>query len=318
MQIFHIRRWVIRMLYSVVDLGRQAVMECWRHTVSVEMPERSVRPAVLVIPGGGYSYISDRECEPVASAFFAKGFHVFVLRYAVGKDADKGRPFMNAMAAIVMLRRKAEDWGIAASKIAVCGFSAGGHLAAASGILSHTKEWLYEVGCTEGENLPNAVILGYPVIRELLRITGSVRCIDVAPRLHFFAGTWECIRAMCQSDHGLKGLFSADDDRLSYYLDSTQSKLLKAYGLYYDQAMNLFFFSTDIRLERIQSIAKERTNMEYCLLGNERKSNGLHVFTHENRLANEEICQKIIDLCVFAQERSIPFAFPLQRLDLVL
>ena len=64
MQIFHIRRWVIRMLYSVVDLGRQAVMECWRHTVSVEMPERSVRPAVLVIPGGGYSYISDRECEP--------------------------------------------------------------------------------------------------------------------------------------------------------------------------------------------------------------------------------------------------------------
>lgn len=164
MQIFHIRRWVIRMLYSVVDLGRQAVMECWRHTVSVEMPERSVRPAVLVIPGGGYSYISDRECEPVASAFFAKGFHVFVLRYAVGKDADKGRPFMNAMAAIVMLRRKAEDWGIAASKIAVCGFSAGGHLAAASGILSHTKEWLYEVGCTEGENLPNAVILGYPVI----------------------------------------------------------------------------------------------------------------------------------------------------------
>ena len=155
-------------------------------------------------------------------------------------------------------------------------------------------------------------------IRELLRITGSVRCIDVAPRLLFFAGTWECIRAMCQSDHGLKGLFSADDDRLSYYLDSTQSKLLKAYGLYYDQAMNLFFFSTDIRLERIQSIAKERTNMEYCLLGNERKSNGLHVFTHENRLANEEICQKIIDLCVFAQERSIPFAFPLQRLDLVL
>ena len=100
----------------------------------------------------------------MASAFFAKGFHVFVLRYAVGKDADKGRPFMNAMAAIVMLRRKAEDWGIAASKIAVCGFSAGGHLAAASGILSHTKEWLYEVGCTEGENLPNAVILGYPVI----------------------------------------------------------------------------------------------------------------------------------------------------------
>ena len=74
MQIFHIRRWVIRMLYSVVDLGRQAVMECWRHTVSVEMPERSVRPAVLVIPGGGYSYISDRECEPVCAPAGANKF----------------------------------------------------------------------------------------------------------------------------------------------------------------------------------------------------------------------------------------------------
>lgn len=30
MQIFHIRRWVIRMLYSVVDLGRQAVTRPFR------------------------------------------------------------------------------------------------------------------------------------------------------------------------------------------------------------------------------------------------------------------------------------------------
>ena len=60
--------------YSVVDLGRQAVMECCRHTVSVEMPERSVRPAVLVIPGGGYSYkMCIRDRYPFVQKFYVKG-----------------------------------------------------------------------------------------------------------------------------------------------------------------------------------------------------------------------------------------------------
>ena len=54
---------------------------------SDELLNARVRPAVLVLPGGGYFMTSDREAEPVALAYLAEGFNAFVLRYAVGADA---------------------------------------------------------------------------------------------------------------------------------------------------------------------------------------------------------------------------------------
>ena len=41
----------------------------------------SRRPAMLVIPGGGYAMCSDREADPVALAYLKAGFQAFVLRY---------------------------------------------------------------------------------------------------------------------------------------------------------------------------------------------------------------------------------------------
>ena len=43
------------------------------------------RPAVMVIPGGGYAMCSDGEAEIVAYPYLAAGFHAFVLRYSVGE-----------------------------------------------------------------------------------------------------------------------------------------------------------------------------------------------------------------------------------------
>ncbi|MGN0976999.1 MAG: alpha/beta hydrolase [Faecousia sp.] len=109
--------------------------------------ERS-RPAVLVCPGGGYVYCSPREGEPVALSYAARGFHAFLLRYSVGKDAAGFTPLEEVSWAIGYIRENAERWNIDPRKIAVCGFSAGGHLALSSGLLA--------------ENKPNAMILGYP------------------------------------------------------------------------------------------------------------------------------------------------------------
>lgn len=50
---------------------------------SEEMEPDRIRPAILILPGGGYAMTSDREAEPVALQFLAKGFAVFVLRYSV-------------------------------------------------------------------------------------------------------------------------------------------------------------------------------------------------------------------------------------------
>lgn len=106
------------------------------------------RPAVLVCPGGGYVYCSPREGEPVALSYAARGFHAFVLTYSTAQDAAGFAPLEEVSWAIGCIRENADAWRIDSNKIAVCGFSAGGHLALSSGLLA--------------ENKPNAMILGYP------------------------------------------------------------------------------------------------------------------------------------------------------------
>ena len=107
------------------------------------------RPAILVIPGGGYVYCARSEGEPVAIGYNARGFHAFVLRYSTALDAAGFKPLEEASWAIGYIRENAEAWGLDPDRIAVCGFSAGGHLALSTGLLA--------------ENKPNAMILGYPV-----------------------------------------------------------------------------------------------------------------------------------------------------------
>lgn len=106
------------------------------------------RPAVVVCPGGGYVYCSRAEGEPVAMAYAAKGFHTFVLRYSTGHDAAGFAPLQEISWTMGYIRENAEQWNLDPEKIAVCGFSAGGHLALSAGLLA--------------ENKPNAMILGYP------------------------------------------------------------------------------------------------------------------------------------------------------------
>ena len=109
-----------------------------------------LRPAVIVCPGGGYTYCNAAEGEPVAVRYAARGFHSFVLNYSVCWDAAGFTPLQELSWAIGYIREHAEEWKLDPNKIAVCGFSAGGHLALSSGLLA--------------ENKPNAMVLGYPVV----------------------------------------------------------------------------------------------------------------------------------------------------------
>ena len=60
-----------------------AVLTAYLHEVSPEMNGRSPRPAMLVLPGGGYHFCSDREAEPIALVFAAMGFNAFVVWYRI-------------------------------------------------------------------------------------------------------------------------------------------------------------------------------------------------------------------------------------------
>ena len=127
-------------------------------TTNPENKKKS-RPAILVIPGGGYNMNSFREGEPVALRFLAAGFAVFVLQYTV-KTAYPV-PLFEAAAAMKYIRENAEKYDADPARICALGFSAGGHLA---GMLStQGAEDFVATGFGE-ETIPDAVLLGYPVV----------------------------------------------------------------------------------------------------------------------------------------------------------
>lgn len=141
----------------------------YRFDVYIQEASREIelsqkRPFVLVCPGGGYCNTSDREADPIAFAYLADGFHTGVLRYSVGEDAAYPNPIVDLSVAIKIVRENADRWNVDPEKIAVCGFSAGGHLVAMQGVHWNDPIIMELSGCLNGENRPNALVLGYPVI----------------------------------------------------------------------------------------------------------------------------------------------------------
>lgn len=120
-------------------------------------------PAIIICPGGGYDFLSDRENEPVALRYAGNGIQAFVLRYSCVK-----KPFPCAVLeiaeAIRYLRKNADRYDIDKDKIIVCGFSAGGHLAASIANMYHEDFILKALDATEEDIKPNGCVLGYPVI----------------------------------------------------------------------------------------------------------------------------------------------------------
>ena len=114
--------------------------------------------AVLVLPGGGYGMMaSEREGYPVAKAFAEGGHCAAVLEYSI-TPPKWNMPILEAAAGVAYLRRQG------AKRIAVCGFSAGGHLAGCTANFWREADVAQALGLTPEEMRPDAVILSYPVI----------------------------------------------------------------------------------------------------------------------------------------------------------
>ena len=127
------------------------------------------RPTIVICPGGGYAFTSDREGEPIALSFMNEGFNCFVVWYSVAEpDSDNVARFpvslYETLTAIAMIRENAEEWLVDTDKIFVCGFSAGGHLAASVATLWNRDFVKDALGYHNGEQKPNGAVLVYPVI----------------------------------------------------------------------------------------------------------------------------------------------------------
>lgn len=100
-----------------------------------------LRPAVVLCPGGGYGFVSPREDQPVAMEFLAAGCQVFSLHYSVAPETFPVA-LMELAKAVALVKSHACEWNIDTERIMVCGFSAGGHLAACLGMMWN-RDFLY-------------------------------------------------------------------------------------------------------------------------------------------------------------------------------
>ena len=155
--------------FTFSSIYSNATLTSYIHDVSPEMP-MPPRRAIIVCPGGGYGFLSDREGEPIALQYFAAGLNVFLLRYSIAPKAADYTPLTEAALAIAHLRLNAEKYLIDSNYIFITGFSAGGHLAASAGTLWKlpllTERLKADLGDAyyDGINRPTATLPCYPVI----------------------------------------------------------------------------------------------------------------------------------------------------------
>lgn len=121
-------------------------------------PVPGAKKFLLIIPGGGYFNVcSFVEGFPIAQRCNALGISAFVLKYRCSGAAHYPNPQEDAAQAVRFIQDNAERFGLTGTDYAVCGFSAGGHLAASFGV--------EQLGWGRfGVPRPQVEILGYPVI----------------------------------------------------------------------------------------------------------------------------------------------------------
>ncbi len=137
------------MINKQIDIGN-ALLTTYIIGNSKDMDIKRRRPAILIFPGGGYEFISERESEPPALAFMAKGYNTFVLKYSVSPEARFPVQLNQAEAALAYIRENADELNTDPNAVVVMGFSAGGHLAGSLSLM--------------GKIRPDAMVLCYPVI----------------------------------------------------------------------------------------------------------------------------------------------------------
>lgn len=128
--------------------------------------DSQVRPCMVIAPGGAYRFLSPTEGEIIAERFFVWGFNTFVLSYTTDLTMTqplKRQPMHDLSRAIRLIRSKSDELHIDPDRLAICGFSAGGHLCA-SICVHHMDIQDPNPDLQRYSNRPDAAILSYPVI----------------------------------------------------------------------------------------------------------------------------------------------------------
>ena len=137
-------------------------LTCYIHK-DYDFAKDRIRPAMLIVAGGGYSHLSEREKEPVAFKYIENGFNCFILDYCIVPKVYPTQ-LLEGIMAMLYIRQNAEKFFIDKAHVVALGFSAGAHLC---GMLATvTEDEMKDFALKEAIDFvrPNALVLGYPVV----------------------------------------------------------------------------------------------------------------------------------------------------------
>jgi len=128
------------------------------------LPEKPSGKAIVGVPGGGYSMLSNTHEGTMASDWMnEQGIAYFVVNYRL-PDGDRTKPISDVEQGIRIVRDSAQVWGINPHDVGIMGFSAGGHL---SSVISTHSDF---------DVRPDFTILFYPVISMDERVSHKWSC----------------------------------------------------------------------------------------------------------------------------------------------
>jgi acetyl esterase/lipase len=134
-------------------------------TVYRAAPDKATGAGVVLCPGGGYGVVAaDHEGKQVAEWLNGFGVSAFVLQYRLGPRYHHPAPLQDAQRAIRLVRSRARDFGIDATRVGILGFSAGGHLSSTAGTHFDAGRAGDADPIERESSRPDFMVLAYPVI----------------------------------------------------------------------------------------------------------------------------------------------------------
>ena len=170
-------------------------------------------------------------------------------------------------------------------------------------------------------------------INNVFARCGGVNSVDRMPRLNYFAGNLDALKALRDCDCGCIGFLNADDSRNAYYLSADELAYSRTHSIWTDRTNGLQFVSTVMRLDWFVDGFSSEYNYNVPVQNNPYDElvyrygqpamadlySGLVVFTHEwqiynsNRVVNSAMLNMMEQVCQFARDYQYSFDYPQNR-----